>query len=1443
MQGTGINTAELTAWLTRTAQTIDRSLRDAARASAVAELSESLTIPAPLSVLAQVALLDDCLRVAVLAIDAGGDVEPGELARIEALVDLAAAKYFTVLPAYESFGDGAATSQEVERFLETYRSDAGPFGHVADHSWRGVALVQRVDHITHNASPLRDHEHMLARIMDVVFAGRATQIEAEARRQLRAQFEPAPGDAGMDPRAMAFCREDGPEVFSSVAHGSQVHVRDPFDVESIHSEARAVFHRQIDRALTPAQHALGHGRTMLVLGESGSGKTHLLRALRHQLCSQRRGYAGYLQMSTEIGDYARYVLRNFIDSMERPYDAPTLGESSLLYLSNGLAEGYVEHAPGDLEALRGGELEGDALHDVVGRMVDCILRTDGLSSLEPDLIYALLLLQRRDAAIQRRVIQFLRCESLTGHEQRLLGGLAPRLQPEDPMRTLKQLGAIAYELQMAVMVFLVDQVEDALPDAGNITRLQQAFDALRAVADAIPSAIVVISCLTNVYEEISKRLTRSLRDRLEHEPPPTRLTHQRSAGEIEDMLVRRLDHLYAAFDVAWHEDDPIYPFAPEQLAELTNFRTRDCLAVMYRFHQECIAAGEILRPRRAGDAEGLVVEPTTDSAKLEAVALTRLDQLWNDARVAGGIEIDESDAGLLALVAEALQEAARENGFELTIEESQRDDSPQLIIEGIGLPRRVLEVCNRAPQGGRLAAQLESLTRQAIDERLIAVALRRSDFEFTRGSAVNKRLGELRAVDGLPVVLEDAELRAIAAARKLDAANLPRFSAWKRARKPICDLTLVREILDLNTPRTLTGSGWQQPRKHPRGTTVNGVTSEAFARAPATSDSGVTAIPAPTSPVTAAGSAPTRAAPGAPTTAAKAAPSPSKNPTLPMPTRAAGVSDHGSALPPTPLSTAAASSAASPTAPPPLPQSPRLSGRSSTPTLAGTMSPPPPPARATAVHQAATPPPLPPHLAPRATTATDPALRLPPARAATSSDPAMRPPAVRTPTDSSRAFGVRLGVTAALRAEPVALPLDQITHHVAFLGSAGSGKTGAALSLIERLLEQGVSALLVDRKGDLARYASDAWWTADSVGTSAFSGPAAASRDRRRALRGRIDVALYTPGNALGRPLRLPLVAPMHDATSGDRDQLSTFAASGLAAVMGYGRGAATGHKQSVLMRAIGLCSEQTDGEVTLEMLYDCVANHDPELLSAVGGLKRYFAPLAEDLQSLLIQSGALLAGAGEPLDLPRLLPPPEGGRARLTIINTSALGEGAALQFWMSRLIVALDRLAASRPRKELQGVVMFDDAELYLPATSQPPTKEPMLALLRRARGRGLGVVLASGSPADLDFKAKERISTWLVGKVTQDRAAEKLRGLFTDAPNLGINVGARLASQPPGQFFLLGASSSPGNPITLEVKVDRPLLELDLAPALATEPNNAPAALTQQQIGALARETARR
>jgi GTPase SAR1 family protein len=1198
-----LDRAELTAWLTRVTQTIDRSLREPWRGEALLQLRDGAGgATASVPVLAQLALLDDCLRVAHLAIEADGQIDRDELARVTDLIQLAAPKYFAVLPRYESFDEGAPTPEEAERFFIAHRDDTGAFGYASESTWRGLHLARLVERRTRNAAPLRELERMLVRIMDEVFAGRASAVERDARRKLRDLFEPPPSLAA-DPRDTAFCRPDGPEVFSSVAHGSQIHERDPFDVESIHAGAREVFHRQVVRATTPEQHQYGHGRTLLVLGDSGSGKTHLLRALRHQVHSQRLGYVGYMQMTSEVGDYARYVLRNLIDSLERPYDAPAFAESGLLYLSDGLAEGRGNIPPEDLERLRTAVLSDEDLDALVGQMIDRILRADGLGHLESDLIHALLLLQRRDAAVQRRVVRFLRCEGLSAYEQRVLGGLAPRDQPEDPMRTIQQLGSIAYELQLASLVLLVDQIEDTVPDGRTVTRLQQAIDVLRGIADAVPSIVVVISCLDDVYTALRDLLSRSVVDRLERDPAPIRLASQRQREDIEAMLARRLDHLYSSFDVAPQDDDPLYPFKPSQIEAVTLFRARDAIAKFREYHEACITAGAVTSPT----GEHRIPTPP------EPVPMPDLDRAWNDALVAGG-NLPEDDGGVLALIGDAIRGAAEELGIELVVRPAR---GRQLVVDSKRGAQRVLEVCNSGAQGGHLGNQLDNL-RALIPTGVVPFALRNSDFQFKAKSKISKQVGEFLAAGGRTVVLEERQLRAVHASRIVAESYPQAFDAWKRDNRPLAHLAFVRTILELD----------HLPRQ------------------------------------------------------------PSLTDTQPLPI---------------------------------------LERRPAQPTT--------PPTGLTAISRTSTQP--------------------------TGSQPIAFDP-----------MRVRLGETTTMRKEPVLLGLDQLTTHLAVLGATGSGKTTAALAIVEQLLERDVPVLLVDRKGDLARYASAAWWT-DAT---------AEQPERRAALRDRIAIDLYTPGNSAGRPLRLPVIPLLADATTQERDQLAKFAAAGLTAMMGYGTGTTHRHKQSVLQCAIQLHAE--DREVTIDLLRETINQPDPELLTRVGPLQRFFAPLSEDLQTLEIQRGSLLTGDGEPLDAAQLLPP-SGARPKLSIINTSALTEVPVLQFWISRLLVELGRLARKRPSKTLQGVVLFDEADAYIPATSNPPTKEPMFELLRRARSEGLGIMLATQAPGDIDYKARDNIGTWLVGKVAQERALEKMRNLLATYPN----VASRLATQPTGHFFVLG------------------------------------------------------
>jgi DNA helicase HerA-like ATPase len=103
---------------------------------------------------------------------------------------------------------------------------------------------------------------------------------------------------------------------------------------------------------------------------------------------------------------------------------------------------------------------------------------------------------------------------------------------------------------------------------------------------------------------------------------------------------------------------------------------------------------------------------------------------------------------------------------------------------------------------------------------------------------------------------------------------------------------------------------------------------------------------------------------------------------------------------------------------------------------------------------------------------------------------------------------------------------------------------------------------------------------------------------------------------------------------------------------------------------------------------------------------------------------------------------------------------------------------------------VFLFDEADIYLPAgTRQPAAKAPMEDLLKRARSAGVGVFLATQSPGDFDYKCKENVRTWLIGRVKEPRAIEKLKPMLAAAK---ADVTDKLGGQGAGDFYLVRESS---------------------------------------------------
>jgi hypothetical protein len=376
---------------------------------------------------------------------------------------------------------------------------------------------------------------------------------------------------------------------------------------------------------------------------------------------------------------------------------------------------------------------------------------------------------------------------------------------------------------------------------------------------------------------------------------------------------------------------------------------------------------------------------------------------------------------------------------------------------------------------------------------------------------------------------------------------------------------------------------------------------------------------------------------------------------------------------------------------------------------------------------------------------------------------------------------IQLGETLGRLVQPFDIEPQELTRHAAFLGGSGSGKTTAALALVESLLLRGVPVILVDRKGDLCSYARPEAWSAPL--------PDPAQEQRRQALRARVDVALYTPGNPAGRPLAISVVPQgLREMEPHERDAAAGTAADALASIMGMSHGARDRTKRAILKLAIEVLGMTQDRPVLLEDLIQLLDECDGHLVQKLGLLDVKNIPkLAQELETLRVTKGMLLGSGDETLDADTLLGKDTAlqGRVRLSIVSTRFLGPLTDVEFWVAQLLLEMGRWLGRNPASEgrLQAALLLDEADLYLPATRQPATKAPLENLLKRARSAGLCVLLATQSPGDLDYKGRENVRTWLVGAVKEERALLKLAWMFPH----GRADGAKLAAQRPGEVYV--------------------------------------------------------
>ena len=368
---------------------------------------------------------------------------------------------------------------------------------------------------------------------------------------------------------------------------------------------------------------------------------------------------------------------------------------------------------------------------------------------------------------------------------------------------------------------------------------------------------------------------------------------------------------------------------------------------------------------------------------------------------------------------------------------------------------------------------------------------------------------------------------------------------------------------------------------------------------------------------------------------------------------------------------------------------------------------------------------------------------------------------------------------------------DLVTHAVV-LGMTGSGKTGLCLALLEEAAMDGVPAIVIDPKGDIANLllafpelaAGDflPWVNEDDAARRGETVEESARRvselwrgglaewgqapERVRQFREKVEISVFTPGSGAGIPVSIlsSLAAPAFEICD-DREAFAEHVVNtvvSLLALVGVKEGAAD-TPEAVLVSTILQQVWQAGEDLSLESLirhiqspgFDKVGVIDLETFMPAKGRM----DLALKFNSLLASPGFSSWLEGVPLDIARMLHDP-AGTPRISIFSIAHLGDGDRMFFVSLLLNQMVGWMRRQKGTGSLRALLYMDEIFGFLPPSANPPSKRPLLTLLKQSRAVGLGCVLATQNPVDLDYKALSNIGTWFLGRLQTER--DKMRVL---------------------------------------------------------------------------------
>ena len=377
----------------------------------------------------------------------------------------------------------------------------------------------------------------------------------------------------------------------------------------------------------------------------------------------------------------------------------------------------------------------------------------------------------------------------------------------------------------------------------------------------------------------------------------------------------------------------------------------------------------------------------------------------------------------------------------------------------------------------------------------------------------------------------------------------------------------------------------------------------------------------------------------------------------------------------------------------------------------------------------------------------------------------------------------------ALLERPVMYDARDLCTHGVVVGMTGSGKTGLCISLLEEAALDGIPSVIIDPKGDLTNLLLQfpnldpkdfqPWLNAEDARTKGLSLEEYARQtadkwreglaqwgqtpERVARLRDSSEWRVYTPGSEAGLPLSIlrTFAAPKGPVSREARNQkidATTTALLGLAGIAAD----PVQSREHIFLAQLLLHSWEKGRDLDLLQLIKQVQNPP---MSEIGAFDvETFYPEKERLKLAIALNNILASPSfqtwitGEPLDLGQLLAPKD--KPRQLIFHLAHLDDAQRMFFVALLLEEVLSWTRRQSGTSSLRALLYFDEVFGYLPPhPGNPPSKVPLMTLLKQARAFGVGVLLATQNPVDLDYKALSNAGTWFVGKLQTERDKARL------------------------------------------------------------------------------------